>query len=79
MLTRSILAILVAALPLFAAPKLGIPAESPCPPFLDHKFANLMDEPVSLCQFRGKVLLIVNTASECGYGKQCRLRRLLDV
>ena len=30
---------------------------------LDHKFANLMDEPVSLCQFSGKVLLIVNTAS----------------
>jgi glutathione peroxidase len=26
-----------------------------------------MDEPVSLCQFSGKVLLIVNTASECGY------------
>lgn len=29
-----------------------------------------MDEPVSLCQFRGKVLLIVNTASECGYTPQ---------
>ena len=39
-------------------------AESPCPPILDHKFANLMDEPISLCQFRGKVLLIVNTASD---------------
>ena len=25
-----------------------------------------MDEPVSLCQFAGKVVLIVNTASECG-------------
>jgi glutathione peroxidase len=37
---------------------------------LDHKFANLMDEPVSLCQFRGNVLLIVNTASECGYTPQ---------
>jgi glutathione peroxidase len=29
-----------------------------------------MDEPISLCQFRGKVLLIVNTASECGYTPQ---------
>jgi glutathione peroxidase len=29
-----------------------------------------MDAPVSLCQFRGKVLLIVNTASECGYTPQ---------
>jgi glutathione peroxidase len=45
-------------------------AESPCPPILDHKFANLMDEPISLCQFRGKVVLIVNTASECGYTPQ---------
>ena len=35
---------------------------SPCPCVLDHKFANLLDEPVSLCQFRAKVLLIVNTA-----------------
>jgi glutathione peroxidase len=29
-----------------------------------------MDEPVSLCPFSGKVLLIVNTASECGYTTQ---------
>ena len=29
-----------------------------------------MDEPVSLCQFSGKVVLIVNTASECGYTPQ---------
>ena len=31
---------------------------------------NLQDEPVSLCQFSGKVLLLVNTASECGYTPQ---------
>lgn len=48
----------------------GRSAESPCPPILDHKFANLMDEPISLCQFSGKVALIVNTASECGYTPQ---------
>jgi glutathione peroxidase len=29
-----------------------------------------MDEPISLCQFSGKVVLIVNTASECGYTPQ---------
>jgi glutathione peroxidase len=45
-------------------------AESPCPSVLDHKLANLQDESVSLCQFGGKVLLIVNTASECGYTPQ---------
>lgn len=37
---------------------------------LDYKVANLMDESISLCQFQGKVLLIVNTASECGYTPQ---------
>ena len=45
-------------------------AEPLCPSVLDHKIVNLQDEPVSLCQFRGKVLLIVNTASECGYTPQ---------
>ena len=70
MLARSIYAFIVAALVALASPALSIAAESPCPSVLDHKFANLMDEPVSLCQFRGKVLLIVNTASECGYTPQ---------
>ena len=45
-------------------------ADAPCPPILDHKFSNLMDEPVSLCQYRGNVVLMVNTASECGYTPQ---------
>lgn len=70
MFDRSICASMLAALAAFAAPAPSIAAESPCPSILDHKFANLMDEPVSLCQFRGKVLLIVNTASECGYTPQ---------
>lgn len=69
MLARSILALIVALAALsFPAP--GFAAESSCPAMLDHKFSNLMDEPVSLCQFSGKVLLIVNTASECGYTPQ---------
>jgi glutathione peroxidase len=29
-----------------------------------------MDETVSLCQFKGKVVLIVNTASQCGFTPQ---------
>jgi glutathione peroxidase len=61
---------LIAALAIFATPPRSIAAESSCPTVLNHKFANLMDEPVSLCQFSGKVLLIVNTASECGYTPQ---------
>jgi glutathione peroxidase len=67
---RLINAIIVAALVAFVSPALSLAAEPACPPMLDYKFANLQDEPVSLCQFRGKVLLVVNTASECGYTPQ---------
>ena len=63
-------ALVIASLVMFTHPRQTFAAESPCPAILDRKFANLMDEPVSLCQFRGKVLLIVNTASECGYTPQ---------
>ena len=70
MLARSIYALIVAALVALATAAPGAAAESPCPSVLDHKFANLQDEPVSLCRFQGKVLLVVNTASECGYTPQ---------
>jgi glutathione peroxidase len=70
MLARSICAFIIAALVAVISIPSGDAAESPCPSVLDHKFDNLKDEPVSLCQFRGKVLLIVNTASECGYTPQ---------
>jgi glutathione peroxidase len=70
MFARTIVALFAAALAtlLFVSPSMS--ADSPCPPMLDHKFSNLMDEPVSLCQYGGKVVLIVNTASECGYTPQ---------
>jgi glutathione peroxidase len=70
MITRSICIFIIAGLTVFATPAPSTAAEPACPSMLDHKFANLMDEPVSLCQFRGNVLLIVNTASECGYTPQ---------
>jgi glutathione peroxidase len=63
-------AFVVAALVMIAVPELSSAAESPCPSVLDHKLASLQGEPVSLCQFSGKVLLVVNTASECGYTPQ---------
>lgn len=43
---------------------------APCPPLLDHQMATLSDEAQSLCQYRGKVLLVVNTASQCGFTPQ---------
>ena len=42
-----------------------------CPALLQHSFPRLQDEkPQSLCQYRGKVLLVVNTASYCGFTGQ---------
>ncbi len=42
-----------------------------CPALLDHKFNRLQDEaPQDLCQYAGKVALVVNTASYCGFTSQ---------
>jgi glutathione peroxidase len=42
-----------------------------CPTLLNHTFPRLQDEkPQSLCQFSGKVILVVNTASYCGFTPQ---------
>src|SRR5215475_11992311 len=60
--------LMVVALAASAAPPTMTP--SPCPAILNREFADLRDESVSLCGFNGKVLLIVNTASECGYTPQ---------
>lgn len=54
---------LAAAGPVSAAPA--------CPATLNHVFGRLQDEkPQSLCQYSGKVLLVVNTASYCGFTPQ---------
>jgi glutathione peroxidase len=60
------------ALPLaHAAPPAGASAASACAPLLQHSFLRLQDEkPQALCQYSGKVLVIVNTASFCGFTSQ---------
>jgi len=46
-------------------------APASCPAVLKHSFKRLQDEtPQDLCQYAGKVVLVVNTASYCGYTKQ---------
>ena len=37
-----------------------------CSKLLDVSLPNLQDQPTQLCQYEGKVLLVVNTASRCG-------------
>jgi glutathione peroxidase len=41
-----------------------------CPKILDASLPSLGSEPTSLCQFQGKVVLAVNTASRCGFTPQ---------
>jgi glutathione peroxidase len=47
------------------------PAAQSCPAVLNQTFKRLQDDaPQNLCQYAGKVVLVVNTASYCGYTKQ---------
>ena len=47
------------------------PTPLACPTMLQHTFLRLQDEkPQELCQYAGKVLLVVNTASFCGFTSQ---------
>jgi len=53
-----------------AAPS-SAPLQAACPVLLNHTFPRLQDEkPQSLCQYSGKVILVVNTASYCGFTPQ---------
>jgi len=46
-------------------------APATCSPLLSHTFPRLQDEsPQNLCQYQGKVILVVNTASYCGFTSQ---------
>lgn len=57
-----------------AATPASTPASSStanCPLVLQHRFDRLQDEkPQSLCQYAGQVVLVVNTASYCGFTGQ---------
>jgi glutathione peroxidase len=54
-----------------AAPPAASPVAAACPSLLNQTFPRLQDEkPQSLCQYAGKVVLVVNTASYCGFTPQ---------
>jgi glutathione peroxidase len=59
------------ALPVCAAAQMSPTPAASCPALLQHTAARLQDgQPQALCQYSGKVLLVVNTASQCGYTPQ---------
>jgi glutathione peroxidase len=41
-----------------------------CPALLNHKFETLQGATKDMCDYTGKVVLVVNTASYCGFTKQ---------
>ena len=68
-MARPLLAFLFAAA--LAGPVAAADPPAACPALLQHTFPRLQDEkPQSLCQYSGRVLLVVNTASFCGFTPQ---------
>jgi glutathione peroxidase len=64
-------AVLTGAPAAYAQAPAAAPAATSCPAILKQTFNRLQDEaPQDLCQYAGKVVLVVNTASYCGYTNQ---------
>ena len=60
----------VLATVLLALAAMTAEAAPPCSDLLSHKVSNILGESQDLCEHAGKVVLVVNTASFCGYTPQ---------
>ncbi|MCW5625904.1 MAG: glutathione peroxidase, partial [Burkholderiales bacterium] len=45
-------------------------ASAACPSLLNHQLSTLEGKPLDLCQFENRAILVVNTASKCGFTRQ---------
>jgi len=67
-MVRSVISVLLLA---SVVPSAAAQTPAACPALLQHTINRLQDDkPQPLCQFSGKVLMVVNTASQCGYTPQ---------
>ncbi|WP_174873310.1 glutathione peroxidase [Vogesella oryzae] len=45
-------------------------ASAACPPLLDHRVPGLSGGSIDMCAYQGKAVVVVNTASHCGFTPQ---------
>jgi len=68
---RAVFTLFFIALGLSAAMATETTVSGPCPAILQHSVLRLQDEkPQNLCQYAGQVVVVVNTASFCGFTSQ---------